>query len=341
MVRSMRTGWLCLVGVLYGCGGGADADPESPTCCTDASCAATAQTCNTTSCACENIACARPAGEPELCPAGAFCRFDDGVTGLCTSSECQDFFTGACGAELGCRPQSSDAYACEPVGEGGVDEPCLGDVDCAYGLLCADERCLEPDCSAVSDVAPCVGADQICRAIVRNGESLDVGLCVEPCTAFYGGGCTGGAWCWPDRRNGETHRLDGHCVTDAGALPVDGSRTSHRDCDADLGCFGPPGRERCRALCDWQAVPGAPGSCEAGAECLPLLRPSGSARDYGYCTDGCRAFLAGECPVGDWCFPELRNNLTGGLEGSCLPGGGSVAQGGARARLDLESVGTT
>ena len=304
--------------------------PETPICCTASDCEPTGQRCNVESCVCEVIPCGRAPGKADLCPNGTYCKLSSGLTGTCSLSECADFFGGVCASGMKCAPMNSHAYACIANGTGVAGSGCVDDGDCGAGLLCHDELCAAPDCSPRTSAAACSITGHVCDGWARDEEALDVGLCIEPCTAFSSGACGVDEWCFPDHADPANGVIAGRCVADTGSVQVGGDCESDAQCDAGLGCVGPLGLATCRTLCDWNAGPGEIGAtCVAPADCVPIARPSGSLEPIGFCSASCRAFTSGECEPGDWCFPDRRDTATGDLFGTCLPGGGTVDRGGS------------
>jgi hypothetical protein len=309
-----------------------DAPPEPSACCTAADCEPQRQRCNDTSCACEPIPCGREPGRADLCPIGTYCKLAVGLTGVCVESECSDFFVGECGAGMKCAPMNSHAYACEVNGTGVAGSGCVDDGDCGADLLCYREECTAPDCSPRGTSALCVAEGHICQRWDVAGEDLDVGECIEPCTAFQAGACPQDQWCYPEHPDSGTGLIAGRCVPDAGSIRQGGACADDVVCDRGLACIGPPGLSTCQTLCDWNAAPGEVGyTCVPPADCVPTARPSGTLEQYGFCSLSCQAFVVGQCEPGDWCFPDRRDHTSGDLYGVCLPGGGTVDNGGSCA----------
>ena len=208
--------------------------------CTPASCAAIGQICNDQTGECEppppaqctaaaqpcDLAASQPAGFvcvdnlagggicreecnalQDSCPLNTACRATDFMTGdgFCQPNECSGFFQNDC-ANGKCVPLTGTINHCEANGASAPDGPCTTNADCdATGLCGGNGTCVAPECAPLSGAQMCPGSET-CNGVDFGGQPIDIGFCIQECTAFdpANSGCPAGEWCFPQDDQGAT-----------------------------------------------------------------------------------------------------------------------------------------
>ena len=267
-------------------------------------------------------------GQVGVCAEGELCALDSTFVQASCHRVCVLGPSGAqeCSAAEGCRVHPDVALTggdlvsglCVRSGSEQQGMRCT-DGDCAEGLECISQPGAVGYCSPFCDPTAATGefgacSDSATCELNASGRSA----CVERCSLFGEGDCSGDNVCVPDGRgSAET----GRCVQ-AGALQQ-GEPCAPGDCAGGLLCSPAPTpfagmTFTCEPICSMTAAE----ACQVG-ECV---QERAVAVGIGTCRQSCALLengAAAGCSVDQWCAPTS----TGANIGVCVPVQGDFALG--------------